>query len=167
MAGRLNEKQQQIAEDLKPVRFCATVGCEGKALSYSTSCENCETRVRQEKSEARCRELGLVTVEDKRAYCRKLARSFGRGPIFETWAKNMRQSTVDRLALMAAGQEDQCLERLRSIGVIDGRNKLIPLEAREVAADVYRQDRARELVKLQRELAERALKEQQAQGAAP
>lgn len=135
-------------------RRCSTAGCPAVALVYSAKCENCTTRERQEKSAARCRELGLVTVEDKRNYCRRISKTFGSGITFDTWAKNMTQNTVDRLVLMAAGQQDPCLDRLRSVGAIDGANRLIPLDARAIAADAYRQEKARELVKVQAELAE-------------
>lgn len=135
-------------------RLCATEGCQGKPLPHRAKCENCDTRERQEKSAARCAELGLHTVEAKREFCRQLLRSFGTGPSFDTWAKKITQRTVDLIALHAGKGDLQCLERLRTVGAIDGRNKLIPVEARAVAADAYRQERARELVKVQAELAE-------------
>lgn len=157
MAGRATAtKPSDLSAALKTQRYCATVGCEGLALAYSPNCANCDARIRHEKSEARCRELGLVTVEDKRAYCLRMAKSFGRGPSFETWARNITQRTVDLIALQAAGTQDTCLERLRSVGAIDGRNKLIPVgEAREIAAEAYRMEKAHLAAMLARELAER------------
>lgn len=139
------------------VRYCTTVGCEKRALPWAPTCQGCFDRERHEASEKRCAELGLVTVEQKREYCRKLARShlFGR-PSFERWAATITQKTVDLIALQAAGQPDPCLDRLRAAGVIDGRNRLIPAgEAREIAAEAHRMARAHEAAMLAKELAER------------
>lgn len=124
------------------VRFCATVGCEGRALIYSTLCQSCETRTRQEKSEARCRELGLVTVEQKRAYCLRMAKQgFGHAPSFETWAKNISQRTVDIIVTQGGKDSAHCLDRLRNAGAIDEANKLVPLDRREAVRAALEADR--------------------------
>lgn len=142
MAGRNAAKEVLGPVAGRPVVYCATVGCEQPARRGFNLCEPCETEQRQRASTAFCESQGLRTVEAKREYCKRLARSFGRGPSFETWAKNLTQSTVDLIERMD-GRDSKSLERLRGAGVIDGRNKLIPLDARKVAADAYLAERAR------------------------
>lgn len=142
MAGRNVAKEVLGPVAERPIAYCATVGCEQPARPGFRLCEPCEVEQRQRASNAFCEAQGLTTVEAKRDYCKRLARSFGRGPSFETWAKNLTQTTVDLIERMD-GRDSKSLERLRSAGVIDGRNKLIPLDARKVAADAYLAERAR------------------------
>lgn len=70
-------------------------------------------------------------VEDLLAEVRariQRAKSDNRTP-FERWADNITQRTVDCIA--NAGEKDNdCLKRLRELGVIDERNRLIPKNER-------------------------------------
>lgn len=147
----------RVAHSDKPVVHCATVGCEQPAFSRvgdRNLCQACADRVRHEEADAFCRSKGLDTVEKKRAFCKRLAHSFGRGTGggFAKWAETITQAGIDRLVLMGGKPDEQALDRFRAMGVIDGRNRLIPHEARAVAADAYRADRAREICKVEEDL---------------
>ena len=136
------EAAQQIA--LMP---CGRGGCKNPARTKFADrwvCFACRDDLHAEESKKACEAKGLRTVDEMRDYCKRMARTFGR-PSFDTWAKNMRQETVDLIERID-GQDSKSLERLRAAGVIDGRNKLIPLDARVTAAKAYRAERARLIV---------------------
>lgn len=142
MAGRVTPgKVAQLESQAAPVRYCDTVGCEqpakhrvdGKAL-----CDGCEERVRGEVSRERCKARGLNTVEEMRAYCRRMAgRAFGAPPTFEVWAKNITQQTVDILVRMGGRDDLKALDRLRRFGVIDEENRLVPHDQREARRRLF------------------------------
>lgn len=132
---------------------CDTCGKPARRVGVKLICAECETAERQAAADKFCAEHGLVTIEDKVAYCKKLSRTFGRGPTFEQWANRLTQSTVDMIERMD-GSTSRTLERLRGAGVIDGRNKIIPPEARRVAAEAYAAERAHIIVERERESAE-------------
>lgn len=158
MAGRAAQKALETPLE-KRVIYCDTVGCEQQAFNRvgdRNLCASCVGLKRHAEAEAYCSAQGLDTIEKKRAYCLRLSRSFGRGGGFASWAKNIKQAGVDRLVLMGGRDDEQVLERLRSAGAIDGRNQLIPHEAREVAAAAYRAERARFICKLEEEAKARA-----------
>lgn len=115
-----------------PRRFCATVGCEQTALSWSKLCGNCTDRERAERAEASCRAKGLLTVEDRVRYCRDLLKRgvFGR-PSFERWAENLTQPTIDLIVLHGNEDDLRLLARLRDRCVIDAQNRLTPAADRE------------------------------------
>jgi hypothetical protein len=125
-----------------------------------TLCQACDERVFHEQAVASCKAKGLDTVEKQRAYCRQMVRSFGRrAPSFEQWAENITQEAVDRLVLMGGKSDEAVLEKLRAHGAIDGRNKVIPAgEPRRIAADAVRAERARQIAKVQEDLARLAEK---------
>lgn len=137
-----------------PVRpRCDGVDCENFAAPGRTNCEECATAIRQAASAAFCESQGLRTVKEKREFCRRLTREgLFRGASFESWAKNMTQKTVDIIVLNGSAADEHCLERLRAAGVIDGANKLLPLEARALAAEAYHAERARLICERQAEL---------------
>lgn len=111
-------------------------------------CLTCQDDIRHEEARKFCEQHGLKTVDEMREFCRVQARTFGR-PSFETWAANMKQKTVDLIAIMD-GPESKTLDRLKDAGVIDGRNKIIPAgEAREIAKQARRAERARVICELQ------------------
>jgi hypothetical protein len=139
----------------QPRPICRAVGCETPAMNGYAHCEACDRRIRQEKSEARCRELGLTTVEEKKAYCRRMASRLFNRPSFERWVENLTQATVDRLALMGGNDDLKTLERFRAHGAIDEQNRLIPHEKR---AEVRAAHEA--LVRAERERLETMLKAQ-------
>lgn len=150
MAGRLT-KVQQLERDAAaaaqriPLMPCGRGGCKNPAQTKFNDrwlCFGCRNDLKSEESRKFCEAKGLRTIDEKREYCKSLARTFGRGPTFEEWAQRMTQHTVDLIERMD-GDRSKTLERLRAAGVIDGRNKLIPLEARKIAADAYAADRAR------------------------
>lgn len=135
-----------------PAAFCATVGCEQRCMPGHRLCGSCEVEQRHRESEAFCREHGLTTVEEKRAYCARMARRFA-PPSFERWAATITQKTVDIIERLGGKDVDRTLERLRAAGAIDGRNKVIPPEARATAAEAYRAERARQICEMQAALA--------------
>lgn len=133
----------------RPVVFCDGEGCDKPATNRvgdQNLCADCQASIRRARSEAFCHEQGLRTIDEMRAYCRRLARKGFNGVSFDGWARNMTQRTVDLIAINGAVSDERCLERLRAAGVIDGRNKLIPFDAREVAAAAHRAERARMIV---------------------
>lgn len=143
MAGRAPSKVEQLEREAAPVRYCSTVGCEQRAQPGRAQCEACEGRLRHERAVAWCEARGLKTVDDMRRYCARLARSIGRPPRFEVWAKNITQRAVD-LMLISAGESDKAaLERLREHGAIDEANKVVPLEERAKRAEARRALRQR------------------------
>lgn len=146
----------EVAQALRPKLFCDTVGCEQQGavrIGNRILCLTCRDREREVEAQAFCKARGLHTVEDMRAYCMRLARSFGRGGSFETWAKNIRQETVDLIELHGNPSDKQALERLRDHGAIDERNQVVPLEAREA----LRQARLEEKKRAEAELRERRI----------
>lgn len=148
----------------EPQPICRTAGCREPAICGKALCEACEQRARHEVSEAFCRANGLETVEQKREFCKRMARGVFRGASYEAWKKNMTQRTVDLIVINGGPSNEHCLERLRAAGVIDGANKLIPLEGREIAADAYRAERARLICEQQAELEARGIVEADAGG---
>lgn len=151
MAGRAAQKALEQA--LVTRLWCATVGCERHARPGSRLCEDCETEQHQRASEAFCEAHGLRTVEQKRAYCARLARSFGRAPRFETWAKNITQRAVDLMLINAGEGDKQALERLRDYGAIDEQNRVVPTEERAERAQARKAQRER----IEQELRERGV----------
>ena len=141
------------AVDPAAIRYCATVGCEQKARVGALKCESCETRERQERSEARCRELGLTTVEEKRAYCRRMAKTaFNRTPSFVAWALKMQQRTLDLILLQGGKDAENTRRRLEELGVLGPDGKLLPVDQREEAMVAAREKRAEERAKLEAQL---------------
>lgn len=141
-----------------PKVFCDAPGCENRAFNRVAGrnmCRACLESEHRERAAEACKARGLNSIAEMRAYCMRLAKSFVE-PSFERWCKNMRQETVDIIARGGSTTDEKCLERLRAAGVIDGRNKLIPLEARAVAADAHRAERARVICKVEEELRARA-----------
>ena len=138
----MSEKKQAPQEPRATV-FCDT--CDQRAyrrVGERNICRECEEREHREKSSIFCHARGLNSAAEMRAYCMRLAKSFSQ-PSFELWCKNMTQRTVDLIAINGGPSDERCLERLRAAGVIDGGNRLIPLEARPIAAEAYRAERAR------------------------
>lgn len=155
MRCRCGWVQQRMGQVVTPhVVPCDECGKPTRRVGARLICGDCEAAERQAGSKKFCEEHGLVTREDMVAFCKKRSRSFGGGPSFETWTKNMTQGTVDIIERMD-GQQSKALDRLRVAGVIDGRNKLIPLEARKTAAEAHAAERARLVVQAQAELAAR------------
>lgn len=161
MAGRAAQRALET-----PPGQPARVDCDNCAAEPSmvriggkNLCLACEQRVRLAEAREFCKSKGLDTVEKQRDYCRRLARSFGHRPTaggFQRWADTITQHTVDWMLRMGTKSDEQAIERLRAAGAIDGRNRVIPKEARAVAADAYRAERARQIAKVQEELAELA-----------
>jgi hypothetical protein len=152
MAGRAAEKPKQGAELVAPLAYCRSVGCEQRVRTGRAHCEACEVEQRHRESEAFCREHGLTTIEEKRAYCARMAKRFA-PPSFERWAATITQKTVDIIERLSGKDVDRTLERLRAAGAIDGRNKVIPTEARATAAEAYRAERARRICEVEAALA--------------
>lgn len=148
MAGRRLSAVDTVAKKV----FCDTVGCEQRAITKLPSgknvCASCKDEEHRKKADAYIKAHNLNTAAECRQHCMALAKRW-REPSFDTWARNMRQVTVD---LMVRQQSTAALERLREACVIDGNNKVIPLEAREIARKAAEQERARRVVKLQEEL---------------
>lgn len=141
---------------------CLTKGCGGFAALGGSLCESCQQEVRYRRSAAFCEERGLRTLQERKEFCRRQAREgLFRGASFETWALSMTQRTIDIIVLNGSASDEHCLERLRAAGVIDGGNKLIPLEARAVAAEAHRAERARVLCENQVELEARGVVERE------
>lgn len=161
MAGRHSPKPAE--QPSRQVVFCDTVGCEQRAVTMVGDrklCQSCQDEIRRRKSAGYCKAEGLNTVAEMRAHCLRLARRFAE-PSFERWCKVMSQKTVDWIALHNGKDDEKCLERLRAAGVIDGRNKIIPLEGRTVAAAAYRAERARLICKVDQELKARGVVERE------
>lgn len=111
-------------------------------------CFSCEADLRHEESRKFCEANGLRTIDEMREFCKQKARTFGHHT-FERWCDGMTQRTVDIIERMD-GTDSKTLERLRDAGVIDGRNKLIPLgEAREIAKEARMRERAKAIVEMQ------------------
>jgi len=140
---------------------CDGVDCPNFAARGQTNCDECATRIRQVASAAWCEAHGLHTAEQKRKFCKSMARGLFTTSSFDAWAKNMTQKTVDIIVLNGSAGDEHCLERLRAAGVINGGNKLIPLDGREIAADVYRAERARLICERQAELEAREIVERE------
>lgn len=164
MAGRATSKVQQLEQDAAakaiPLLPCGRGGCKNPAKTKVNDrwvCFPCRDDLKSEESRKFCEAKGLRTIEEKREYCKRLAKKFGRGPGFEGWARNIKQAAVDFLVRDYSNGSRDALERLRACGAIDGSSKVIPLEAREVAADAYRAERARLIAQTQEELAKRGL----------
>lgn len=146
LKGGTNAARALEALHERPVTPCDGAGCLQAAFSRvgaSNLCLECQAAERRKVSEQFCAERGLDTVEAKREFCKTLARKFGRGPSFEEWARSITQKTVDIIERMGGKDVERTLDRLRAAGAIDGRNKVIPMEAREVAAAAHRAERAR------------------------
>lgn len=130
---------------------CDECGKPGRRVGARIICEACETEERHRASEAFCEAKGLKTREERIAFCKKLARSFGQGPRFETWAKNIKQAAVDTLVLHDGKGDRDALDRLRAEGVIDEQNKVIPPgPARVAAKEAQRAERERALEELKK-----------------
>lgn len=157
MAGRLN-KVQEIEREVRGLPTCERchAGRATNIIKERRLCDSCQADLRHEESKAFCDRMGLRTIDEMREFCRQRARTFGRGISFEQWSKTITQRTVDIIAVTGGRSDEQCLERLRAVGAIDGRNKLIPLEGRQVAADAHRAERARLICETEAELERRA-----------
>jgi hypothetical protein len=106
-------------------------------------CRACDERIRHEAAEARCRELGLTTVAERKAYCRRMMKQTFAPPSFERWANHITQAGVDTLVRMGTKGDEQVLRRFRAMAVIDEHNQLIPHEKRaEVRAAIEARVRA-------------------------
>jgi hypothetical protein len=135
MAGRAAPKPlqtQQFSGQASERPFCATVGCEQRVLFGQRLCQACDERERNEKAMASNRARGLTSVDEMRAYCRRMLKRglFGDRPSFERWAENITQGTVERLLLMGGKDDGRVLERLRNMGVIDEQNRVVPVDER-------------------------------------
>jgi hypothetical protein len=162
MAGRkglVSDLERQAAEQAAPAKpprpICRTVGCPQPAMNGFTHCQACDERIRHEAAEARCRELGLTTVAERKAYCRRMMKQSFAPPSFERWANHITQAGVDTLVRMGTKGDEQVLRRFRAMAVIDEHNELIPQEKR---ADVRAAIEAR--VRAERERIEAMLKAQ-------
>jgi len=112
-------------------RFCSRQECGNVALAWHQLCEACYEAVRSAEVKASLEARGLKSVEDCKAYCRRMAKKVLHGaPSFERWAESMTQATVDVIVTMRTPSDVRLLERLRSIGVIDEKDKLVPLAER-------------------------------------
>ena len=104
---------------------------------------------------------GLHSVEDCRAYCKKMMARFRYGQVgvhsFQRWCEVMRQETVDRLVLMDTKSDRTALDRMRYAGVIDEQNKLIPLDRRAAVAEERREERRQAEAELRARAIDRAL----------
>lgn len=152
-AGKVGELEREAKA--AAAITCDVGSCKNRATTVFEKrnvCESCRADMRHEEARKFCESRGLRTVDEMRAYCRDQAKKFGRGPTFEDWAKNITQKTVD-IAERMWGSDNDLLTRLRAEGAIDGRNKLIPAEARAVAKAAYLAERARQVVAAQAEIA--------------
>lgn len=147
-----------LVTETKHVVPCDTVGCgkPGRRIGARLVCTDCEANERHRAAEAFCKSQGLVTIEDKREFCRRTARDgmFSRFPSFQRWASGIKQAAVDLMVLHDGKGDREALERLRAEGAIDGRNQVIPPEARAVAKEAYRAERARQIAQVQEQLDE-------------
>jgi hypothetical protein len=75
----------------------------------------------QREAELFCDAQGLVSVDDKRAYCRLMMGNFGRLS-FEAWARSLTPGAVKLLVRMG---DSKCLAKLRDAGFIDMNNQLV------------------------------------------
>lgn len=163
MARKPTPRMPDAVKPQAPARpKCDGVDCQNFAAPGRTNCDECATKIRQAASAAFCEARGLRTLKEKMDFCRRLAKEgLFRGASFDAWAKNMTQKTVDIIVLNGSAGDEHCLERLRAAGVINGGNKLIPIEGREIAADAYRAERARLICERQAELEAREIVERE------
>jgi len=75
----------------------------------------------QREAELHCDAQGLVSIEDKRAYCRVMMSGFGKVS-FESWARSL---TPGAVALLVRSGDSRCLAKLRDAGFIDANNQLV------------------------------------------
>jgi hypothetical protein len=155
MALKRERRTDPFAQPVK--RFCSTVGCEQVAAVGSTRCEACDNRGRMERVRAANEARGLHSVDDMRAYCKRLlrARFLNAKPSFERWAENITQRTVDLIVTHGNDSDVRVLERLFAIGAIDENRKLVPLADRQA-----RRDEIEAKQKAEQERIEAALKAQ-------
>jgi hypothetical protein len=131
------EREAATAQQI-PLLPCGRGGCKNPAkvkVAERWVCFACRDELRSDESQKFCESKGLRTIDEKRDYCKRMARSFGRSLSFEGWAKAIKQEAVDFLARDDSTGSREALERLKAEGAIDGRNKVIPLEARAVAKE--------------------------------
>lgn len=138
---------------------CDTEGCGAWAFIKEKNknlCQRCWEGQLNAEAYAHCKDKGLNTVADMRAYCSRLLRSgVFTAPSFERWAENLQQPAIDRMAMMNGKSDKQVLLRLRGLGVIDAQNKIIPVDARAAARNAHEAE-----VRAERERAEAILKDQ-------
>lgn len=101
---------------------CAYDLCLNPAMARVNSANLCRVHYdfqAERDAELFCDAQGLITVEDKREWCRKHMKTFGRTG-FHEWAARLTQKDVDLLARLGLART---LEKLRDRGVInaDGR----------------------------------------------
>lgn len=65
-----------------------------------------------------------------------------RRPPFQKWADSITQKTVDAIARFGAENDNECLVRLRALGVIDERNRVVPVALRPWRAPGHEQNGA-------------------------
>jgi hypothetical protein len=118
----------QVAGQPRPI--CRSVGCAQPAMNGFAHCRACEDRLDSERARKACEALGLHTLEQKKAYVRRMMREVFAPPSFDRWAQTIKQGSVDFLVRSGGKDDGKVLDRLRALGVIDGDNKLIPLEKR-------------------------------------
>lgn len=137
MAGRkglVSDLERQAAEQAAPAKpprpICRTVGCPQPAMNGFAHCRECDERIRHEAAEARCLELGLTTLEEKKAYVRRMAKKVFGPPSFERWANHITQAGVDTIVRMGTTNDERVLARFRAMAVIDEKNVLVPVAER-------------------------------------
>lgn len=150
------EREAGVQRELIP---CATPGCGGPAFAFVDDrnlCQRCYEGQLNTAAFERCKARGLVTVDDMRAYCRRiLKRGVFSKPSFERWAEFMTQKTVDWLVMRNDKDDHRVLDRLRALGALDENNKLVPLEERAARRAKVEAER-----KAERERIDAALKAQ-------
>lgn len=154
MRCRCGWVQQRMGQVVTPhVVPCDECGKPARRVGVRLICGDCEAAERHAESEKFCAAHGLVTREDMMAFCKRQARTFGRAQSFEGWAQGIKQQAVDFLVRDDSTGSREALERLRAEGAVDGRNQVIPAEARAVAKAAYRAERSRHIVEVQEQLA--------------
>lgn len=137
MAGRNAAREALMAptSEAGPSIPCDTTGCGEVAFVRGDDglarCRRCYEGHHNSQAFEKCKALGLTSVEDMQAYCRRLTKRgvFSR-PSFDSWAENMKQGTVDAMVRMMTPSDEKALDRLRALCVIDEVNKIVPVELR-------------------------------------
>lgn len=153
MAGRIGK----VAKIENEARAQAEAQAHAEAERQREHQRTLEEEARRRQTAAFMEREGLKTVEDCRAYVRRTMRAIltrDLGSVFERWAENMRQDTVDRLTITGTDDDKRLLARLQGMRVIDAQAKIIPIEQR---AELRQKD-AEERKRIEAEIEERRRK---------
>ena len=160
-----------LSSEAGPRMVCDTKGCDQAAMIRDEDgealCHRCDEGKHNRRAFEHCKALGLNSVEDMKAYCRRTAKTLFRGQAStDTWLEQMTQPTVDRIVTMGTKTDEKLLERLRAKCVIDNENRVIdPVKRpslRAARAAHIENERRRAEAELKRQSEELAQREREA-----